>query len=326
VITIGDLVVDLITAVTFPIQPGHVVMTQPAQLEPGGACNFAIAAARLGLEVSVMGAPGDDIYGKLLMDVLTAEGVNTGLVRQQTGARTTLVQVLADPVALTQTYISSHVTTPGAYPFDENVRKVVNQARALYVQGYALCEDYLWEVTREAMRTAKKSQIPIYFDPSPMFVDAQPRRKNITLDQADVLLITEDELPLLDPTGQVTTPDALCDLILQKRNVHTIVVKQGAKGCRVVRWTRNGQYWKNGQDFPAFPVKAIGSSGAGDAFNAGYVAGRLHGWSVENAAQLANAVGAAKVTKLGGGRNVPTRQQVSDLLKANNVTVSFEGW
>ncbi|MBZ0278988.1 MAG: carbohydrate kinase family protein, partial [Anaerolineae bacterium] len=72
-----------------------------------------------------------------------------------------------------------------------------------------------------------------------------------------------------------------------------------------------------------FPVVVADTVGAGDCFNAGLIYGRLMGWDWQQAAQLANACGAAAVQKVGGGRNAPTRAEVETVLRNNEVSLSL---
>lgn len=312
ILSIGDIVADIITVVHFPIQPGSVIMSHTPLVEPGGACNFAIAGARLGTQVAMIGAPGNDTFGRLIVDVLKAEGVETSLITPHLNVPTTLVIVLADPVQLTQTYISAPVLSTGMYDFSDAVRARLDASGALYVQGYTLCEDFLWEVTRESMRHAC-GRVPIYFDPSPLFASASSERQELALDLADVILSTEDELLLIAPDQ----PSAI-ERIFRGR-AQMLIMKRGAQGCRIVTRTER-------IDIPGFPVKAIGAAAAGDTFNAGFISARLRGYSLTDAAIIANAVGAVKVTRLGGGRQVPQLHEVQTLLDAHGRGISLAGW
>lgn len=315
VLSIGDIVVDLIASVSFPIEPDRVIMTDRPLLEAGGACNFGIAAARLGLNCKLLGAPGADPFGDLVIRILQSEGVDTSLVRQPADFLTTLVLVLADLSALRQTYISAAVGSEYVYLFDDQVRAAINTADALYYQGYTLRENHVWTITRQSLSEAY-GKIPVYFDPSPLLANAPEDRRMFALEHADVILTTEDELTLLVPS--VSKSEQVVATLL-KDHIDTLVIKRNVEGCRVV--TRDGS-----QDFPAYPVNAISAVAAGDAFNAGFIAARLRGLSLEDSARIANATGAAKVQRLGGGRNVPHLEDVRAVLQANGVNLTLDGW
>lgn len=304
-ITIGDIVADLLTVISFPIEPGKIIMTDLPLLEPGGACNFAITGARLAAQVRMIGAPGRDTFGNRVMDVLRAEGVDTSLVTPLDKVPTTLVMVLADLEKFTQTYISSPVHSEGFYAFDESVSQALDSADALYIQGYVLCEDYLWQVARQAMEYVQ-GRIPVYFDPSPLFVNADRNRQLTALALVNVILGTHEEIDTLYPgAGLDRTFRTLFNAQTQM-----IVMKRAGQGCRVI--TPEGS-----TDYPAYPVQAIGAAGAGDSFNAGFVIAQRHGLSIDQSAKVANAAGAVKVTRLGGGTQAPTMTEIYAILTAN---------
>ena len=124
----------------------------------------------------------------------------------------------------------------------------------------------------------------------------------------NTLLLTTEEIPLLTSGSAVDLLDLGPDMV---------VVKQGAAGCTI---------YERGQEpvvVPGYPVPVRDTSAAGDSFDAGFIVGAGWGWSSVECAKLANAVGAAKVQKLGGGRNVPTRADVQAVIEQFQVDMSF---
>ncbi len=317
VLSVGDIVLDLLVKVTFPLPADQVIMTDYPLIEPGGTCNFAITASRLGLACKMAGLCGADVWGDLVVGILRAENVDTALIRQVPGLRTTLVLALSEPATLRQTYISAAVGGTDIYPaLSAELAEALRSASALYVQGYALCEDNMWPLTERVMRHAMANDLPVYFDPSPLMVLASPDRQQFALAHSSVILATEDEIAALMP-GQ---PAEVIYAALLTGRTHTLVVKRDQRGCQVV--TASGT-----QEYAAYPVAAIGSVAAGDAFNAGFITAQLRGLSLDDSARVANATGAAKVRRIGGGRNVPQRAEVDELLRENGVTLdwSFDG-
>ncbi len=315
VLSIGDIVIDLIASVSFPIEPDRVIMTDRPLLEPGGACNFGIAAVRLGLDCTMIGAAGADLFGDLAVNIMRGEGIDTSLIQQFPDVSTTLVLVLADLMTQRQTYISAPVNSHHIYQYDANVQNAIRQANALYFQGYTLNEEYVWSVTQESLLEAA-GKMTIYFDPSPLLVTAPLNRREFAVACSDVILATEDELLLLTPG--ITSLEKAAEQLLADRP-RTLVIKRNVNGCRVV--TRDGS-----QDFPAYPVRAVSSVAAGDSFNAGFIAAQLRGLLLADSARIANATGAAKVQRLGGGRNVPHLEDVRAVLQANGVNLTLDGW
>ena len=97
VVSVGDLVADIVVSIDhFPVEPAAHQLTREIRLEPGGAGNFLIAGARLGLRMIALGVLGDDPFGREAADVLEREGVDLrGLIRLP-GTTTTTVIALTD--------------------------------------------------------------------------------------------------------------------------------------------------------------------------------------------------------------------------------------
>ena len=97
VASVGDLVVDLVfTIPSLPIMPEQIQMAQGPHTEPGGAGNFLITGARLGLTMHALGSLGDDIYGHEVAQILAQEGVDTSGIAHAAGSTSTLVLVFVD--------------------------------------------------------------------------------------------------------------------------------------------------------------------------------------------------------------------------------------
>src|SRR5512133_957458 len=97
VISIGDLVADLVVQIPhLPVEAARHQLAQSLTVEPGGAGNFLIAGARLGMCMLELGVIGDDLFGSAIRDILEREGIDLSGLVQQVGSTTTSVVVLAD--------------------------------------------------------------------------------------------------------------------------------------------------------------------------------------------------------------------------------------
>jgi sugar/nucleoside kinase (ribokinase family) len=97
VVTVGDLVADVVAAVPqLPLEVGRYQEARFVRLEPGGAGNFLIAGARLGMRMVALGALGDDAFGRDVATTLAHEGVDMALVAHLPEINTTTVIVLND--------------------------------------------------------------------------------------------------------------------------------------------------------------------------------------------------------------------------------------
>ncbi len=307
IISVGDLVVDLIFPVTLPIVPGKHQDGKGGIVEPGGGCNLMIMASRLGAQVSAIGAVGGDAFGSTLLEMLNAEGINTSEVQHPPNSRTTLVLVLTDTDKHVHTFIGAYGEGENAI-YTKGVDRLVGSGNALLVQGYNLYERRVVGMMFDAMARAKQSGIPVFMDAGPTLhiVDGEAIVK--ALDYVDVLMMTEDEISGV--SGGRSGEDAISYLL--GRGAHTLVIKQGEQGCMIVKRDMREQ-------FPGFRVPVVDTVGAGDCFDGGYLTAILQGHNEREAAIMANAVGAATAMKLGAGRNVPSRAEVNKILKGTGL-------
>lgn len=132
------------------------------------------------------------------------------------------------------------------------------------------------------------------------------------LQLTQVILLTEAEMPLV--TGGLWGSEGIEALLASGPSM--VVLKQGVKGCTV--YTRTEMIVS-----PGFPVPLRDTTAAGDSFAAAFVYGYLRGWPLERVAAFANATGAAKVQKVGSGRQVPTAEEVRQVLRAFQIDIDF---
>ncbi len=311
VVSIGDLVVDVILSVPqLPVKAAEHQILNGLQLEPGGAGNFLIAGARLGMEMTALGAVGEDIFSAALLEMLAGEGVGVdGMLAQPEGSATT-VFVLEEPS-------HSHVFL-GQYGQGDDVllsedwKRRIEDADAVQVWGYSLNEARLVVCMLAAAEYAKDQGKMVVFDPGPLLASAQPEHCQRLISCARVVLCTEEELAVLGTHCQVAAEPTE----LLKLGPAAVCVKQGQDGCRV--YTANEMIEQSG-----FAVPVVDTNAAGDSFMAAFVYGYLSGWPLQKVAVFANAMGAAKVQKFGSGRQVPTVGELRKVLRDFSVDVKF---
>ena len=294
IVSLGDLVVDMIFPVQLPLTANNHQDIQGAKSEPGGACNFMIAASHIGAQVSAVGAVGGDGPGQELLQKLNAEGIDTSGVDQPSDAKTTLVLVLTDVAKHEHVFVGAYGEgRPAAY--DEKAARIVQSANAIMVQGYTLYEKRMAIMAKEAIEHANAANIPVFLDAGPTLHQVTPDQIDWAVQHVDVIMMTEDEV------GGVSAGRSGEEAYqyLLGRGAHTLVIKQGEKGCTVVQ---NGFQ----QQYRGFKVKVVDTVGAGDCFDAAFIMALLNGHDVGQAAIMANAMGAASVQKVGAGRSAPT--------------------
>ncbi|MEZ4666342.1 MAG: carbohydrate kinase family protein [Anaerolineae bacterium] len=307
VVSLGDLVVDLIAPIKLPVMPFDHQESGGAVPEPGGSGNFMILGARLGMQVSSIGTVGDDLFGRFLCDNLSSEGVNIAGIVRVPDANSTLVLDLIDRESGQHVFIgSSSKAAPVEYT--PLMNEIIGSAGAVFLQGYTLLEKANTIITPKAIDAAKQRGIPVYFDVGPTVRHTAIEELDKVIQQTDVVMMTEDEVPLA-AHGQ--SGKSAYEWLLSQ-GPHTLVVKQGKRGCTIVQ--SDGH-----QAVPGFAVPVVDTVGAGDCFDAAFIYARLAGQGWVDTARFANAIGAASVQKLGAGRNVPTCEEMNAVFQQNGV-------
>jgi sugar/nucleoside kinase (ribokinase family) len=312
VISIGDLVLDIIIPVRFPIRGGEHQIPADRRTEPGGSANFMIAARNLGLEITAAGAVGADVYGELILTALRARGVDVSHISVTPGSMSTIVITLTDRQSGEHVFLGHYGEGPEV-PYSEGLDAKIEQADAVFLSGYTLVEKRIVPMVLRAVEHAHELRKPIYMDVGPLLTIADRDRVKWVLERTFMLFLTEEEVPLV--TKGLSYQEAYAELLLQGPTF--AVVKRGPQGCVIV--TRDCWY-----EVPAFQVEqVVDTVGAGDNFDAAFMAGMLNGLEARASALLANAMGAANTQKVGAGTNSPTRAEVMAILEAAGERIDF---
>ncbi|MGM1059745.1 ribokinase [Saccharothrix sp. Mg75] len=284
VLVLGSANADLVVQVPRRPAAGETVLGGDTAVLPGGkGANTAVAAARLGADVSFAGAVGADQYGELLRGSLASSGVRTGHLR--TSARPTGIAY----ITVTPDGENSIVVAPGA-----NSDVSDTDVDALTWDGVTVLACSLEvpvPVVAHAVRAAASRGARPLLNLSPV-VPVPPD----VLALLDPLVVNEHEAASLAPTHE-----ALLDL-----GPRSAVVTLGARGAAVV--TRDGVV-----EVPAPPVTPVDTTGAGDAFAGALAADLAAGAPLVEAAAFAARVAALSVTSAGAQPSYPTREAVERL-------------
>jgi ribokinase len=251
----------------------------------GSAANVAAALAGLSVPAGVVGAVGDDEHGHLVRRELTAAGVDTDHLLSADGEATTVKYLLVDAdgeVSVLGNVGANEAVDPGDVDPD-----YVADADHLHLTSQRP------ETAAVLAEAAVDAGVQVSFDPGRRLADREFDR---TLELADVVFVNDREAEsLLD--------DQPAPLVGQR----VVVVKHGAGGAEAR--TPGGDY-----RHPGFDVEPVDTTGAGDAFAAGYVATRLDGADHERALEFANACGAL-AARAEGARSTPGRAEVERFLE-----------
>ncbi len=301
IVIFGDLIADFTLRIpSFPVNAGDLTRADYLGLGPGGATNVAIVAARLGLKVSCLGEVGEDRFGRLVLEGLAREGIDTSGVHRIEGGETPVAGVIVDGSG-EPAYLGyrGHLTIDR---FQPDWRQRITEANAFFADGW---EDQPHEHTLilEGLRIAREAGVPTFFDPGPGNPEFELGWQREAVSLATVLLATESEASRL-----TNLPDPLASAkALLEEGPELVVMKRGVAGCLLL--TREAT-----EIAPGLPVEARDATGAGDSLDAAIIYGWLRELSLTKLGGLANAAGAAKVRKLGTGHNVPTKSEIKEML------------
>ncbi|MFE5244757.1 MULTISPECIES: ribokinase [unclassified Streptomyces] len=285
---LGSTNMDLVAYVARAPGRGETVTGRELRTVPGGkGANQAVAAARAGGEVVMIGAVGTDEYGSRLRTELDHAGVDTELLHTVAGPSGTAHIVVDDDGA------NSIVVIPGA---NASVTTLGPGGRAaIAAAGLLLLQLELpMTVVTEGARTAKERGVRTILTPSPV----QPLPEDL-VDAVDLLIPNEHEAAEL--TGH-QDPHAAAQLLL--RLVPEVVITLGRKGCLYA--ARGGEPVL----FPAPEVTAVDTTGAGDTFVGTLAVALGEGRSVPEAVAWASSAAAICVQRPGASTSMPYRSEI----------------
>ncbi len=297
VVTFGETM-----ALFTPRETGPLRYVADYRLKMGGTeSNVAIALARLGIQVGWFSRLGDDELGRFIVHNVRGEGVDTSRVMVDQTAPTALYLKEISAVGDTTVYYYRKGSAASQMrPEDLDVAYIAD-ARWLHVTGItpALSESCHQTVAR-AIELARAAGREVSFDPNLRLKlwTAEQARATLTplIQRSTVMLGGMEELSLI--LG-VDTPDAAADWALAQ-GCTTAVVKLGADGALVATNSER-------RTIPPFTIpRVVDTVGAGDGFDAGFIAGRLLGRDPWQAAELGNVVGAHALMVEGDFEGYPT--------------------
>jgi ribokinase len=255
----------------------------------GSAANTAVGLARLGCKVGFIGKVGCDREGDLLLKDFRAEEVDTdGTVRAGQG-KSGSVLGFVDKKGARALYIDSGVND--TIEFDEINVGYASQARFLHLTSFVGEKSFQ---TQKKLLSAVPNSVKVSFDPGALYARKGYANLEPILKKTYVLMPNAIELELL--TGE-TDYCKSADFMVG-RGVKIVAVKLGGNGC----------YVTDGREqhlIKAFKVKVVDTTGAGDAFCAGFLYGLVNGKSLFECGRLGNFVASRCVMKMGARTGLP---------------------
>lgn len=292
ILVIGSLNTDLVVrAPRFP-QPGETISGEDLQTFPGGkGANQAVAAARLGTSVSMLGRVGKDDFGDYLLNNLQANKVDTQYVQRDDASTGTAI-IVVDANGQNSIVLSAGANG-GVHPKDVTTA-ALSEFKLLLLQLEIPIETVLF-----AARRGKESGLRVLLNPAP----ARSLPEEL-LSLSDFLVPNETELSLLtnQTVNDIESAGKAAKLLLD-RGPQTVIVTLGANGALMVTKEMT-------QHIPPFKVNVVDTTAAGDAFIGGFASALLQNKPLDEAVRNACACGALATTKVGAQPSLPTKEEV----------------
>ncbi|RBW69320.1 ribokinase [Bacillus taeanensis] len=287
---IGSINMDLVTSTNVIPNQGETVLGTNFLTMPGGkGANQAVASAKLGGNVTMIGSVGSDVFGEELKANLKEQGVSVEHIGQSADAPTGIASIILSNGD------NRIIVVPGANQgvtsaMIEEKEEMIASSDVLLLQL-----EIPLETVEKAAEIAKKHHVKVILNPAPI----QPLSEEL-LEKVDFITPNEHELALL--LKRIQSKETKKDLY------EKLIVTKGAEGVT---------YYQNGREhhISSYKVEAVDTTGAGDSFNGAFAVGISRGMTKREACQLGNAVGALSVTKLGAQTGMPTQQEVEKFLE-----------
>lgn len=301
VAVVGSLNLDLVVRVAQLPRPGQTVSGSSLQEIPGGkGANQAVAAARLGAEVRIIGRVGEDAYGTQLLDALVRDRIDVTCVQRTHGSSGLAI------ISVEDSGENSIIVVPGANGLltPEDVQRAAEAIRTADVLLLQL--EVPLETVAAAAQLARQCGVSVLLDPAPAV-----RFDRLDLSCVDVLCPNETELATLAASS--TVPQTEADVIaaaktLMERGPSRVVISRGGSGGTVVWKGEQGIAWVS---TPALPVQVVDTTAAGDAFRAAFAVAFAEGREAEESLAFACTAGSLAASGAGAQPSLPLRSAVA---------------
>lgn len=298
ILVVGSLNMDLVVTVDrFPIK-GETIFGKTFATFPGGkGANQAVAAAKLGAHVTMVGAVGEDAFGETLLTSLQESGVSTSYISKvNTSTGTALITVEENGA-------NSIIVVPGANQHCS--REKIDEALGGFASpGILLLQHEIpAEVVEYAVKRAKEEKWTIILNPAPArFVSEE------ILSMVDIVIPNETEIMVL--TGRKVDSleeTAEAGQVLLERGASTVMITLGDKGALCCMAQEN-------YHIPSYKVKAIDTTAAGDSYVGALATALAEGKTMLDSAKFAAAAAALSVTRVGAQPALPWKDEVAHFI------------
>lgn len=292
----GALNVDRLCQVNqFAPSDGETYINNETKSCGGSASNTIIGMAKLGLNTGYVGKVGSDSNGKMMLNYLKNNNVNTDHLIISEG-ETGEVLGFVDNEGNRKLYVNPKINDKISN--NEIDRNYVNDTKIIHLTSFVGLNSKKSINTQMEILDELSSDVLISFDPGMLYVNKGSEFMDKLIEYTDILLINETELLLT--TGKKAFEEAVSDI---SSKVDILVVKRSTKGSFI---KKDDEEYNIG----IFNVDAIDTTGAGDAYNAGFLYGLLNNYNLEESGIIGSYIAAQSTTKVGATEAIPSIEDI----------------
>ncbi|PXF29009.1 ribokinase [Pokkaliibacter plantistimulans] len=304
-VVLGSVNADHILQVEHFPRPGETIRGRGYQVVAGGkGANQAVAAARLGGNVSFIACVGNDDTGRSMREAFAQDGMNIDGVMVESDLPTGIAIIYINAEGENCIGLSEEANGRLSAERIEPHLPMIKQAGALLMQLETPLDGCIL-----AARTAREAGVRVVLNPAP--ARSLPAE---LLSQVDMITPNETEAEVLTGIAvrdQASAAEAAASL--HALGISTVVITLGSQGAYISQRSDAGT---DGAVITGFKVQAVDTTAAGDTFNAGLLVALLEGKSMQEAVPFAHAAAAISVTRLGAQTSIPRRAEVDSFLQA----------
>lgn len=289
IVVIGSCNIDVTVECDRWAKPGETIFGNRLIVSPGGkGANQAVAAARLGAEVTMVGCIGDDVYGEMIIRNLQQNNINTDFIKVLPGENSGTAHITVAEDDNTIIVIKAANDLVDAALIDQAEEKI-KEADIVLLQ-----HEIPFAAITYAIEKCWQLGVPVLLNPAPVAPVPQE-----LVDKVTYLTPNEHEAAIL--FDNMATEEIL------SRYAGKVLMTLGSKGVA---------YYEDGkvQIVPAFKVTPVDTTGAGDTFNGAFAVARAEGKNMADSVRFANAAAAVSVQKIGAQGGMPYLKEVEEML------------
>jgi len=297
---VGSLNMDLVIRSPRIPQPGETIIGSEFQTVPGGkGANQAVAAARLGGQVTIVGRVGEDTFADALLENLASTEIDATFVQRDRQAASGVALIVVDDHGENIIVVASGANMRMTEKDVEAAQAAIADSDVLLLQL-----EVPLPVVKRAAQIAQSHNVTVVLNPAP----ARELPPDL-LASVDVLVPNESETALLTglPIGSQTELEKAATHILDS-GVRSVVITLGKRGAFLASTDYESKIYE------AFSVQPVDTTAAGDAFVAGLSVNYGAGKTLPDAIRWGNAAGAMAALRFGAQTSLPKRNEVQELL------------